>query len=177
MRNPTRSRIDRKSFVWGFASAALIFLIMLSGVTAFASSRGVTVQLDSEDMATLVRDSIVAQARAEMPNIITNAKAEIPIIVEQEMESQFKSDRMEIAGFVFQMPEELTAQLKKNMRQNVESATGKILDGIETEKLAEKFGENAYAMVLSTMESEISGQSFQVLLFDIIPLKVRIQVK
>ncbi|MCW3490860.1 hypothetical protein [Dethiobacter alkaliphilus] len=169
--------MDRKSFILGFVSSAIIFIVILAGLTAMASARGVTVRLDSEDLAAMVRDRIVAQAKAEMPAIINSAKAEIPAIVEQEMENEFKSDRMEIAGFVFQMPDELMQQLRSNMRRNVEQATGKILDGIETEELAHKFGEDAYAMVLSTMEEEISGQSFQVMLFDLIPMRVRILIQ
>ena len=176
MRRAAKPSWDRKSFITGFVTATIIFTVLMAGAIGIASARGVTVRLDSEELAAMVRDQIVAQARAEMPLIIDTAKAEIPYIVEQEMQNQFKSDRMEIAGFVFQMPAELTEQLKKNMRENVERATGKILDGIETDQLAQKFGDDAYKMVLSTLEEEINGQDFQVMLFDLIPLNVNIQI-
>jgi hypothetical protein len=81
---------------------------------------------------------------------------------------------MEIAGFVFRMPEELVEQLRENMRRNVESATSQILDGIDTDELADKLGEDAFLLVREAMENEFSGQSLQVKVFNRIPVQVHV---
>lgn len=153
-----------------------LVLLLLGGLTGAVAANGVAVKLDSEELAAVIRERIKEQARTEMPKVIAEAKAEIPAIVEKEMESQFASDRMEIAGFVFRMPEELVNQLKSNMQQNVERATGEILDGIDTNQLAEKFGEDAYRLVQETVQAELNGQNFEVMVLGRYPLRVTIHI-
>jgi hypothetical protein len=149
----------------------------LAGAFYLLSSQGVTVYLDSEEVARLVRDQVILQARQDLPQLIAGAKAQIPAIVEEEMREQLNSDRMEIAGFVFRVPDELMAQLKKNMQDNVENATAEILDGIDTDEVALQFGEDVYHMVRETMQGELHGQSFEIMAFDRLPVLVRVNVK
>jgi hypothetical protein len=167
-------RKETKYFLSGFLAGAFLLLVVFSGLTGMAASRGVAVYLDSGEIAQIIHDRIVAQAKTDFPRVIEEAKAEIPEIVEKEMAGQFASDRMEIAGFVFRMPEELVEQLRANLRRNVESATAQILDGIDTDELADKLGEDAFLLVREAMENEFSGQSMQVMLFKRIPVRVNI---
>jgi hypothetical protein len=172
IKKPTR--IDKTSFFAGFLSAVIVILFLMSGATGMAATRGVTVSLNSGDMAQIIRDRIIIQAKGDLPHVIEQAKAEIPSIVEKEMEDQFASDRMEIAGFVFTMPDELVEQLKTNMQQNVERATAKIMDGINTDALADQLGEDAYLLVQETMQNELNGQSFNVMVLNRIPVRVHV---
>ncbi len=154
----------------------IFMLVMVGAAVVYLYLYGVTVNVSSEETAKLVRDKIVAQANSDLPRMIAEAKAEIPEIVAKEMEDQLESDRMEIAGFVFRMPDELMADLRQRLQRNVENATEKILDGIDTEVLAEQFGDNAYKMVQETMEAEFAMQSFTVMIFNRIPIDIRMQV-
>lgn len=176
-RQHAKGYIEPRSFCAGVAFALLMLLITTGAALAYVSSQGITVVLDSEQMAELVRESIAKQAKEDLPKIIAGAKSEIPGIVDKEMRDQLLSDRMEIAGFVFRMPEELTEQLRKNMQKNVENATGQILDAIDTTMLAEEFGRNAYNMVRYSMQNEFDEQTFHVRLFNRIPLPVRISMQ
>jgi hypothetical protein len=65
-------------------------------------------------------------------------------------------------------------QLRRNMRENVEKATGEILDGINTNMVAEQFGENVYKMILEAIREEFHGQTFEVRAFGRLPLQVRV---
>jgi hypothetical protein len=172
----TRRRYHFPSLLMGFALAIVLVAAVLVGGVYFLTNHVVRVNLDSEAVALLVRDQIVSQAHLELPKIIEGAKAEIPGIVEKEMEDQLSSDRMEIAGFVFRMPEELMAQLKHNMQANVENATGEILDGIDTALVADQFGEDVYTMVRETMKEELDGRTFTFLIMDRLPLTVQVHV-
>ena len=84
--------------------------------------------------------------------------------------------RMEIAGFVFRMPDELLQQLESNLQNNVQKTTEMILDGIDTSQLAVEFGDSVYEMVKETMKKELDGQDFQILLFNRLPLKIWLKV-
>lgn len=168
---------NRKSFWYGFFCAVVLFTAAVAAGVAALSVHGVAVNLDSEEVAKMVRERVVTQAQANLPKVITEAKLGIPTIVAEEMKSQFDSDRMEIAGFVFRMPEELMEQLKAKMQVNVENATGEILDGIDTQLVAEQFGDDIYKMVRETMQSELHGQSFRIMVLNRVPLRLRIHVK
>lgn len=168
--------VDKKSFWLGVGSALALLVIISAFALNYVTTQGVTVHLDSEELARTIELEVVSQAKQDLPKIIAEAKADIPRIVEAEMQNQF-SERMEIAGFVFSMPKELMQQLSEKMRANVENATSQILDGINTQILAEQFGDNVYTMVKQTMNGELSDKSFPVYLFDKIPVLVRVQVK
>ncbi len=172
----TRQGFSGKSFLAGIICAFLFFSVLLGATLYLLSDQGVTVNFDSEEVANLVRSQVVIQARLDLPRLIDGAKAEIPRIVEEEMRDQLTSDRMEIAGFVFTVPDELMSQLRKNMQDNVENATAEILDGIDTEEVAVQFGEDVYRMVRETMHGELHGQSFEIMAFDRLPVLVRVNV-
>jgi hypothetical protein len=159
----------------GAGCALALFVLLLVAAVAMLASRGVSIQLDSEELALHIREQVEIQAKASLPKMIAGAKAEIPRIVREEMQDQL-SDRMEIAGFVFTMPAELMNQLESNLQKNVENATGRILDGIDTKTLALQFGQDAYRMVRQTLQEELHGQTFMVFLFDRIPVPVHVTV-
>ena len=168
-------RLESRSFLLGAGSALVLFVLLLVFAAAMLTSRGVSIQLDSEDLALLIREQVESQAKAALPRMIAGAKAEIPRIVQEQMQDQL-SDRMEIAGFVFTMPAELLHLLERNLQKNVENATGRILDGIDTETLAAQFAQDAYRMVRQTLQEELHGQKFMVFLFDRIPVPVHVIV-
>jgi hypothetical protein len=85
----SKFRLDRLSFAAGFVVAGIVILLLLAGLGGMAATQGVTVRLEGEELAALIRERIASQVRAEMPKIIEEAKAGIPEIVEKEMETQF----------------------------------------------------------------------------------------
>jgi hypothetical protein len=169
--------LDKRSFVAGLLVGSLFVLALVATFAGVAAVRGATVSLDSKQLAVIVRDRIVAQAKTEIPKVIEGAKAEIPAIVEKEMRTRIVSDRMEIAGFVFRMPAEFIEQLNSKMRKNVENAAGEIMDGIDTDQLAEKFGAEAYLLVQEALQDELAGQTFRVMVFNRIPVRVNVEIK
>lgn len=175
-------RKSRRGFhVPSLLAGAFISLILSVAlwVAAFSwlSSHTPDVYLDSEELAEIIGNRVINQIHREMPKIIEEAKAEIPAIVEREMETQLTSDRMEIAGFVFTVPDELMAQLKQNMQTNVENATARILDGIDSGLVAERFGADVCQLVRETIQREMDGKTFTFLLLGRMPLTVRVHIR
>ncbi|HAA37536.1 MAG TPA: hypothetical protein DCE00_01540 [Firmicutes bacterium] len=171
-----RWQLEKKSFWYGVSCSLAVLLLINAVIFSYAVTQGVTIQLDSEAMARAVQQQVISQAKQELPLIITEAKAEIPRIVEAEMNHQF-SGRLEIAGFAFSLPEELMLQLRSKMRTHVENVTAQILDGINTQILAEQFGDNVYTKMKKTMSGEFNMKSFPVYIFGRIPLQLRLQVE
>ncbi len=152
-------------------------MVLVGAFAGVAAVKGATVSLDSKELASIVRNRIVAQAKAEIPKVIEGAKAEIPAIVEKEMRTRIISDRMEIAGFVFRMPPEFIEQLNSKMRKNVENAAGQIMAGIDTDQLAEKFGAEAYLLLQEALQEELAGQTLSVMVFNRIPVRVKGEIQ
>lgn len=164
------------SYLAGFASALFLFLLLLAGAAYLLASRGITITLDSSKVAQLVRVQVVSEAQRSLPRLIDSAKAEIPGIVEAQMREQIISDRMEIAGFVFRLPDELLGQLRQSMQNNVEKAVAEILNGIDTTLAAEEIGADVCLLVRQTLTRELHGDTFQVLAYGRIPLNIRLKV-
>ena len=168
--------LDKKSFWLGVTSILIIIIVIGSLALRALSEYGLTVYLNSEEIAKSIQEQVMLYAEQEIPQMIEDAKAEIPRIIESEVQAQL-SDRMEIAGFVFTMPAELVEQLTKNMQSNVAKTTGKILDGLNTHILTNQLGNNVYEMVKQAITGELQSQTLQVYFFDRIPVKVRLRVK
>lgn len=176
MRKHSRNRsFDCRSFWYGATAAGLIMLALIFAFALSIYSKGITVRLDSEQITLLIKRQITENTSRKLPEIIAGAKSEIPRIVKEKIEFRF-SDRMEIAGFVFRVPDELLAQLRSSMQQNVEKATGMILDGINTDEIAERLGSDFSAAVKSALQEEMEGQSLHVNLWGVVPVKVRVQI-
>jgi len=171
-----RRRAHLPSFLAGFASALFLFLLLFGGVVLLLTYHGVTVTLNSGEIARMVRERVVIQAREDLPRLIDTAKTKIPSIVEAQMREQLISDRMEIAGFVFRVPEELLGQLRQSIRESAEQAATKILEGVDTSALAENMGDNVYLTVQETLSQELHGKIFEVLAYGRLPLRVRLQI-
>jgi len=167
---------DKKSFQLGISCSLIIFLCIFTLLFWGLAKYGLTIYLDSEELAKNIQEQIILFAEHEMPQIIEDVKAEIPRVVRSEMQAQL-SDRMEIAGFVFTMPVELKEQLAKNMQANVEKTIGKILDCLSEHILANGFGNNVYELIRETFTGQLQGHTVQVYILGKIPLKVRLQLK
>lgn len=172
-----RRRFHLPSLLAGVIIATLLGGALLWAGMFWLSSTAPSVYLDSEELAQIIGNRIMTQIHRELPLIIEGAKSEIPAIVEREMATQLTSDRMEIAGFVFTVPEELMAQIKHSMQANVENATAKILDGIDAKLVGERFGEDVYRLVRETLRREVDGKTFTLLLLGKMPVKVKVHVQ
>ncbi len=171
-----RRKWSFSSYLAGFASALFLFVLILGGAAFLLASHGITITVDSGKIAQMVREQVVSEAKKALPQLIDGARQEIPGIVEAQMREQIVSDRMEIAGFVFRVPEELLGQLRQSMQKNVEMAATEILTGIDTSLVAEELGEDVYLLVRQTLTKELHGSIFRVLAYGRIPLQIRLQV-
>lgn len=140
--------------------AFIVLLLVMTGL--FLVNNGVEVFLDSEDIVNSVGLQVTYYARRDLPKMIDTAKAGIPEIVRKEMEGQLSSTRMEIAGFIFTLPDELIQQLEGFMRQNVESSVYQLLDGIDTSELSAEIGAAAALIVQEQMQETLHGQKFHI---------------
>ncbi len=167
----------KNGFIHGvaFGMALLAGFLLLSG--AFFVNRGVQVYLDSGEISASVGSQVTWYAERDLPRMIDGAKAEIPEIVRQEMEGQLTSTRMEIAGFIFTLPDELAAQLEGFLRENVENSVYRLLDGIDTRELSREIGETAAYLVQEQMQETLHGQTFTITVLGPIRMPVTVFIR
>lgn len=170
-------RWKRGTFLQGtlFGMALLLGLLFLLGV--YLLRNGVQVYLDSQDVSHSVGAQVTWYAERDLPRMIDGAKAEIPEIVRREMQGQWGSTRMEIAGFVFNLPDELMEQLDGFMRENVENSVYQLLDGIDTGELAREIGETAALLVEEQMQEVLHGQTFYIKVLGPLDLPVTVFIQ
>ncbi len=153
-----KARVFLRGMLLGMVLMSL--MLVLGGMFLFNS--GVQVYLDSKDISEAVGVQVTYYARRDLPRMIDAAKAEIPDIVKREMEGQMGSTRMEIAGFIFTLPDELIEQLDGFMQENVQNSVYRLLDGIDTSQLSDEIGETAALLVQEQMRETLHGQIFYI---------------
>ncbi len=171
------AKAKKQDFIRGMVlgMALLAGLLLFSAV--FFLNRGVQITLDSRDISTSVGTQVTLVAERDLPLMIDAAKAEIPEIVRKEMEGQLTSTRMEIAGFIFTLPDELALQLEGFLRENVENSVYRLLDGIDTWELSRDIGETASYLVQEQMQENLHGQTFYIKILGPLELPVTVYIE
>jgi hypothetical protein len=171
----------RKKKKRGFFQGLLCGMGLLAGFLLLSGAlflnRGVQVHLDSGDIAASVGAQVTWYAERDLPRMIEEAKAEIPEIVRKEMEGALTSTRMEIAGFIFTLPDELAVQLEGFLRENVENSVYRLLDGIDTRVLSREIGETAALLVQQQMQEYLHGQTFHIRVLGPVNLPVTVFIR
>ncbi len=151
-----------QTFIWGTLCGVTLSVLLLSLGGWWVIRNGVTVYLDSNDIAATVGAQVTSYARNDLPKMIDAAKAEIPSIVKNEMDGQLSERKMEIAGFAFSMPDELVLQLESYFQSNVEKSVYRLLDGLDTSQLSKDIGKTASLLVAEQMREQLHGETFSI---------------
>ncbi len=128
-----------------FVAGALLGIIisclsLVLGGWWWLANKGVTFYLDSSDIARVVKEQVIHYASNNLPLMIDHARSKVPGIIQSELQGQMTAGQIEIAGFVFSVPQELVAQLEEHLQSNVKTIVFTLLDGIDTELLSEEIG-------------------------------------
>lgn len=170
-------KIKIRLFVVGALCGIIISCLSLTlGGWWWLVNRGVTVYLDSNDIAAVVENQIIHYATRDLPLMIDSARAKVPGIIKSELQGQVTAGKIEIAGFVFSVPPELVIQLEEHLQNNVKLIVLSLLDGIDTELLSQEIGGNAANIVKEEMRVSLHEQKVYIPIMGSLNLPIKIYV-
>ncbi len=171
-------KIKLHLFVVGTLFGIIIsFLFLMLGGWWWLANRGVTVYLDSNDIASVVEKQVIHYASRDLPLMIDYAKAKVPGIIKSELRGQVITDKIEIAGFVFSVPPELVLQVEKHLQNNVKIIVFSLLEGIDTELLSQEIGVNAAQIVKEEIRDSLHEEKVYIPIAGTLSLPVKFYVQ
>ncbi len=177
MRKKKKNFFHFKSLMVGFIAGLVTFLLLSSVILGFISQEGVVVYINSEEVASTVEKQVTAFTNQQIPYYMGEAKEEVPGIVEKQLEGQFTTGKLEIAGVSFELPEEFVSNLEHMLKDNIEAGIYNIIDGIDNEELSRDLGAYSYKIVKKTLEEEYKGKSLTVKPFEWFSILVTIDIE
>lgn|GEM_PF-585342 len=177
MRKKLKRDYHLKSLMAGFAAGMFFVLLICGAVLGVISQKGVVVYINSEEVARAVQYQVTQFTIDNIPVYMDQAKKDIPQIVEEQVEGQFTSGKLEIAGFSFSLPEEFILNLEGMLKDNIQAGIYSIIDGMDNEGLSRELGNNAYIIAKKALEEEYRGKSFTVKPLDWLSILVTLEVE
>ncbi len=166
-----------KVFLSGLSLGAVLTLAVVAFSAWVVLRDGVTVYIKSEDIAAEIGVQVRSYVERDLPRMIDGAKAEVPYIVENGMDGQITSRRMEIAGFIFAIPDEFFNQLDRYLKDNVTETVYQLLDEIDTTMLAGEIGTMTTSLVEEQMKNNLHGSIINVNIKGPVNFPVKIHLK
>lgn len=166
-----------KTLLVGFMAGVLAGLAVWGAGLHYAANRGITLYIDSEEIARAVQQQVTGFSQEQFPRYLEEARQEIPGVVEEQVRGQFTYGSLEIAGFSFALPGEFIQGLEDMLKENIQGGINEIIDGIDSKALGEEMGTQAYHMVKNALEEEYRGKSFEVWPLEWFSLLVNLEIK
>lgn len=166
-----------KVFLGGLSLGAALALAAVVFMTWVVFHDGVTIFIKYEDIAAEIGLQVQSYVERDLPRMINAAKVEVPYIVENGMEGQLTSRKMEIAGFIFAIPDEFFNQLDQFLKDNVTETVYRLLDEIDTQMLADEIGVMASSLVKEQMKNNLHGSIIYVNIKGPLNFPVKIHLK
>ncbi len=172
-----KKNVNLRSLMIGFIGGVIIFLFFFTLALSYISQEGVVVYINSEEVASTVQKQVTAFTNQQIPYYMGEAKNEVPGIVEKQLEGQFTTGKLEIAGVSFKLPEEFISNLEHMLKDNIESGIYNIINNIDNEELSRDLGNYSYEIVKKTLEEEYKGKSFTVKPLEWFSIQVTIDIE
>ncbi|MCL5046943.1 MAG: hypothetical protein M1598_09235 [Actinobacteria bacterium] len=166
-----------KWFLLGIVSGILIFLALGTALAVLATRYGIRVELSADEVADLVKAQVSRQSREDIPKIVQRIKDDVPRMVSEEMKGKLSSASIKISDVVITLPPESTRELQQSVEQTVRTAVINILDGMNTDEVAEQMGENAHRMVRDSLNRELGRKKFVYSPFRWLSVPVTVAIK
>lgn len=169
----TVEKSGRREFILGALAGALVTLCALAGGAAVLLQRGVRVDVELEPLAALVREQVTAEARRELPELVSELESRVPEMVAAEMAERMQSAAtINVADFTLELPDSVTKLIQDRLQEVVTEVVYECFAEFDSDWAAGRLGEQAYELVKTSLAAEVSETVVQYRLFGRVPIPV-----
>ncbi|NPV52261.1 MAG: hypothetical protein HPY71_01910 [Firmicutes bacterium] len=152
---------DKRSFLFGIGVGALAVLVIIAGLGYTVLSRGVSLAIDSQRIAALVRTQVEEAARAELPIIAEDLKKSVPAQIGKSP-IKLGDSSIRISNIQISLPSASLRQLENELNRLAERSALATIDTMNFSQLAESVGAITHDVVRETLRSELAGKTVNV---------------
>lgn len=170
-----KSKRFRLGFVAGLATGVAVCLVALAVAGAVLVRRGITVQVDLGDLATVLAEKIKEEANAEIPAVVAEAKSHVPKQVAAEMKGAIGAASISIGAISVTLPDDMVVDMEKRLSALVEESVYGVFDTMDLAKVVENLAGRAREMITTDLAGELrqKGLSVRGPLNLLVPVTVR----
>jgi len=154
------TRGNRKAGFWQGVLAgvfSVFFLLTLIGYQ-FLHGRGISVFVDQDQVAAMVRERVGARAAQELPAILAKVSGEAA--AELLPEEAVPNLALELGGKKITLPQETVAGLWREITRATRTALAGTLERMDYQPYADDLADEIFAMVSEIMSREFYGRTF-----------------
>lgn len=151
---------SRKAGFWQGVLAGVfgvVFLVTLIGYQ-FLHGRGISVFVDQEQVAAMVRERVGTKVAQELPAILARVSGEAA--AELLPEETVPNLALELGGKKIALPQETVSALWREITRTAKAALAGTLERMDYQPYAEDLADEVFAMVSEIMSREFYGRTF-----------------
>jgi hypothetical protein len=167
---------EKHSFIAGFLFCLVLTTFAGTVFGFYLLKNGITITIDSEEIATTVQKEVEKQAVATIPQMISQIKKTVPQAVSSEMQNKIGSASINISTFTIVLPDATVKEFEKYLQMIVTNALDRLLSSVSTLKLSNEIGKEAYHICKETLKNKFDGKVFKIKVFSFIELPINLKV-
>jgi hypothetical protein len=146
-----------RQFITGFILGAIFVITAVIGIASIILIKGVTVKVDADKIAYMVRGYVLKRARIELPQMIEQLEQKVPVLVSSKL-NLTDDITLKVSKVEMKLPREIGAQLDKEVKRKVTSMVARSVRSFDTEPVIERLGNSAYDLVRGGLKRELEGK-------------------
>jgi len=167
---------EKKTFYLGIMIGFLVSCFCLTAMLYLLVSRGVTIELNAEELAKTISLEVKEQMKNKVPDLIDEAKSKLPKEMAQQATQEFAKTNIEFLNVKFHLPENALAGIEGQLETTFAKSLNKSLQNLNPESLVQKLEKTSYEMTKKTLQEKFNKKTFSVKAYGIIKIPVTLQI-
>jgi hypothetical protein len=149
-------------FCSGIIAGFFLSIVLVISIVCL-NPEGINVYFNKEKIFNLISNEMSRRAQEEFPVFIKEVRSEVPSLVDKYLQKDFiKIGDLEIGGYLIELPDQLLAELEKDLRNDVIYYVYKLLDELGEEKFVNELSQSITGDVLESLFFDLNGQNVSI---------------
>lgn len=155
---PSRAGVFLGGVATGLVVAALAGWLSLASV----QRHGVTVEVDTAQVAEQVRMEVRTAARRELPGHLQSLQQTLVQRTTQEAAGRLAATKLDLGGFSVAPPPSLVTAVQNNLQEALKSGADRAMRNVNMDGLADQIGNRAFVLVQQRLNETLAGRTFTI---------------
>lgn len=165
-----------RGFITGFFFGIIFVVTAIIGITSTLLVKGITVKVDADKIAYMVRGYVLQRARVELPQFIGELEQRVPLLVSSQLDL-IDAVSIKISKLEMRLPKEFGEKLDREVKQKVSLMIAQSVRSFDTEPLIKSLGNSAYDLVRGGLKRELEGKRISIEAWEWLKIPVTVSTR
>lgn len=150
------------SFFAGLVSGLILFLGLAAAVFYIGGNQTWAIRINTHGMTERLDQAIQLTAEDMLPAYIDRLRPTVPVLVAENVYSQFADAKFQLGGEEFALPKEFVGQLEENYRTSMVNSIYELLDSLAIDTMGEELSIEIAGLVEQAVYAEFNSQEMEI---------------